>query len=197
MPALYDLLIKSSKGDNDALLKVIEKFQPLLRKYAHNLNYEDAYSDLMCNLIETCKSFDMNNIRTPTQATLVVYIKTCVINSYKALLRNKLKEKSNLIYFISPSKDSECSNDNYIDFWDKLASVEDEHLKLEHDFLLSILTKYEAEVVMLFYFHKHSVKDIAQYYHVKPPAICQAKSSALRKLKKYYTEETHVMNGGV
>ncbi len=193
MTSLYELLIKSSKGDNEAQLSIIEKFQPLLRKYARYLEYEDAYDDLVCDLIAMCKSFDAIKLRKTSDAALLSYIKVGVINIYKVLLKRVLKEKGKPVEF----KGGSASDFDYIEIWDKLTPVEDEHIGLEYDFLLSILTKYEAEIVILFYFHRHSVKDIAQFYHVKPPAICQAKSSALRKLRKYYTEENHDKNGGV
>ena len=40
-------------GNHDAMLQLITRFQPLLKKYARILNYEDSYNDLVLLFIET------------------------------------------------------------------------------------------------------------------------------------------------
>ncbi len=47
-----ELISKSQSGDEDATLILIEKFKPLLKKYAYKLSYEDAYNDLLVDFIE-------------------------------------------------------------------------------------------------------------------------------------------------
>ena len=50
---LYEQIIKS-KGDNNALLDLVAKFEMLLKKYASMLNceYTDAYGDLLAFFIK-------------------------------------------------------------------------------------------------------------------------------------------------
>jgi hypothetical protein len=47
-----DIIVRSQGGDGDATLLLIEKFNPLLKKYAYKLSYDDAYNDLLLNFIE-------------------------------------------------------------------------------------------------------------------------------------------------
>lgn len=43
---LKDSIAAAQQKDSNALLALIEKFKPLLKKYAYKLHYEDAYYDL-------------------------------------------------------------------------------------------------------------------------------------------------------
>lgn len=46
------LISQSQNRDIDATLKLIEKFKPILKKYAYKLYYNDAYNDLLMDFIE-------------------------------------------------------------------------------------------------------------------------------------------------
>ena len=43
---LRDLVKKAQGNDKEAMLKLIEQFVPLLRKYSRKLNYEDSYEEM-------------------------------------------------------------------------------------------------------------------------------------------------------
>ena len=50
---IIDQICSSQNGDKHAVVELIEKFTPILRKYARKLDVEDAYND--CN-IKYCRS---------------------------------------------------------------------------------------------------------------------------------------------
>lgn len=52
------LLVRAQRGDEEAMLELIKRFQPLLRKYAKKLRYDDAYEDCRLFFIELIKSVD-------------------------------------------------------------------------------------------------------------------------------------------
>ena len=58
---LFDLFLNAYNGNSFAQLQIVQRFQPLLKKYAALLKYEDAYSDLQLYLLnyfeETNPSF--------------------------------------------------------------------------------------------------------------------------------------------
>lgn len=49
---LFDLFLNAYNGNSFAQLQIVQRFQPLLKKYAALLKYEDAYSDLQLYLLE-------------------------------------------------------------------------------------------------------------------------------------------------
>ena len=56
------LLIKQSRENNEALLELLEMFEPLLKKYSFMLEYEDAYHDLQVSLIEVIKKLSVKDL---------------------------------------------------------------------------------------------------------------------------------------
>jgi DNA-directed RNA polymerase specialized sigma subunit len=52
------LLARAQQGDDEAMLELINRFQPLLKKYAKKLRYDDAYEDCLLFFIELVKTMD-------------------------------------------------------------------------------------------------------------------------------------------
>lgn len=48
---LSEAIASAQHNNPDSLLALIEKFKPLLKKYAYKLHYEDAYYDLQLDFI--------------------------------------------------------------------------------------------------------------------------------------------------
>jgi len=46
-----ELISRSQTGDKTATLELIEKFHPLLKKYAFRLFYDDAYDELLVDFV--------------------------------------------------------------------------------------------------------------------------------------------------
>ena len=45
-----DIIERSQGGDGDATLLLIEKFNPLLKKYAYKLSYDEDLSRILCKV---------------------------------------------------------------------------------------------------------------------------------------------------
>lgn len=56
---ICSLLTKAQQGDEEAMLELIKRFQPLIRKYARKLEYDDAYEDCLLFFIELVKTMDL------------------------------------------------------------------------------------------------------------------------------------------
>lgn len=52
MSTLCDLILKAKSGDRNAMMEIIERFTPIIKKYSYKLNYEDTEQDLILNLIQ-------------------------------------------------------------------------------------------------------------------------------------------------
>ena len=183
MSELHDLLFKAKEGDSSCCLSLIDKFQPLLKKYAYKLDYEDAYNDLLLNFIEFISHVKMNDIRNSDDNTLLSYINRSVYHAFISLSKSNSVLKKN-----SPMSFYE-DNDNYNFLWDKYLAEDDEYRQIEYDFLYKVLTKREAEIIIYLFHLSYTVKEISAFYGVSPAAITQAKKNAIKKLKNAYLSE--------
>ncbi|WP_422448663.1 helix-turn-helix domain-containing protein [Thermoanaerobacterium sp. DL9XJH110] len=46
-PKLKELILKAQGGDKDALNQVVERFRPIVKKYARRFGSEDVYSEVV------------------------------------------------------------------------------------------------------------------------------------------------------
>ncbi|PXV86254.1 RNA polymerase sigma factor (sigma-70 family) [Lachnotalea glycerini] len=171
-------IVKSQKGDRDSTLKLINKFTPLLKKYAFKLNYEDAYNDLILNFIECIHNFHVENIKSKAERSIVSYICTSIHSSYVKRL-NEIIRLQNLFIYSNLSE----SEQYYIE---SLSATNDSHFKLYMESLQDFLTAPEISIIELVYYYGFSVNDIANFYGISRQAVNQMKNRALRKLKKDY-----------
>ena len=64
--------ISSAQHNNpDSLLALIEKFKPLLKKYAYKLHYEDAYYDLQLDFIQIVLSINLDAQNQNSEACIL------------------------------------------------------------------------------------------------------------------------------
>lgn len=59
---LKELIIKSQNGDSQATKQIIARIQPLIKKYAYQLGYEEAASDLTLWILESIHRYKPNVI---------------------------------------------------------------------------------------------------------------------------------------
>ena len=73
-----DLIVQSQTSDSSATLTLIRKFDPLLRKYAYKLYYDDAYNDLLFDFIEFLNNIRLDRMRDTSEGVLISYICTSI-----------------------------------------------------------------------------------------------------------------------
>ena len=44
---LLGIIINAQNGDQDAVVKLVHRFIPLIKKYSREMGYEEAYADLV------------------------------------------------------------------------------------------------------------------------------------------------------
>jgi RNA polymerase sigma factor (sigma-70 family) len=182
MMELIALIQASAQGNKQAMEDLLTLFSPLLRKYAKKLNYEDSYNDLCLAMVKLLRSQHLVNLRCMTESTTKAYINNAIKHEYQTLSikYSEAKIESTISYPYGNSNESEC---NYSEEWDKLAFVYDTYWAVEIEFLESILTKREIDILLLATVGGYPVKQIAQKYLVSESAISQMKKRALRKLR--------------
>lgn len=176
-----DIIIKSQGGDGNATLMLIEKFSPLLKKYAFKLSYEDAYNDLLLDFIELLHNMQIENIYNKSEGSMVSYICTSVHSSYiKKLI--EVKRLRNILLYSD-------LNDNELYYIEAISATNNVYQEYELSFIKKILTKQELSVISMIYFTGYTVTEIANFYGTSRQAVNQMKNRALKKLRNTFSDK--------
>lgn len=177
--------ILKAKINGPALVDLIERFAPLLKKYASKLLYEDAYADLQLKFIEMILKFNPDKMRSDKAPYILSYISRSIYNHYIYLSKQERLEQ-----LVSPMSAMGNRDGDNSEFWDRLCPPSmDDYLYDEFDFLYKNLTFHEANIIIMIYYLRFTVQETAKQYGVSPSAICQAKSNGIKKLKKKYERD--------
>lgn len=181
---LFDLFLNAYNGNSFAQLQIVQRFQPLLKKYAALLKYEDAYSDLQLYPLELLHSGKLTKLQrkddgTLVKYTLVKYIESSIRHQYISLNSRKNAVDSSVIASIDE-----------IDFDQMSLSSNDEYPKLLISDLHSVLQPSELTLLSQFVFKGMSIADIAEKSGVSRQAINRKKLSILKKLECAFFPKT-------
>jgi RNA polymerase sigma factor (sigma-70 family) len=181
MPMIFDLIVQAKARNADATMELIKQFNPLLKKYAYKLFYEDAYNDLVVDLIEIIQNIRLERVYSRDEGSLIAYISTSVYNSY--LERVKYKKFYDQVGLNSQLSDSE----HY--FVEIALSTTDTYFSNELPDLQKYLTITEETVIDMLYFKGYTVKEIARHFGITRQAVNQMKKRALEKLRIVYLDK--------
>ena len=87
-------------GNSDSILYILQKFAPLLHRYAALTKDEDGYQELQYQLMSVLKKLDLNGLHSCSDGTLVTYIQHTVRNKCLEMLRKHAKNGIS-IFFVS------------------------------------------------------------------------------------------------
>lgn len=172
MGELYKLIEESKKGNKECLLKVICRFNPLLRKYSRKLNYDGSESDLIICILEIIYTIPINNNKMQQDECIVGYINVSIKHKYIYLS----KKYTNIM-----SRETEFNTDILEENYNQLS---ENSLYLEN--LMDNLPKLQQEIIKQIYFKGTSEKDIAKQLNISRQAVNRAKNRALKNLKNRY-----------
>lgn len=174
------MLLRAQKGDTAAMFDLVEKFAPALHKYAFELHYEDAYNDLVVELIAAIYRIRLANLRNRKAPAMINYIWAVIYHAYIAI--NKREEARTNKTVLTDDVDSiiVCENGTIND-------AEFDNAVIFSDFRQH-LTKLEADVIYLLYYANYTVQEIANLYQVSRQAVNKTKNRALQKLRDYYSD---------
>ena len=151
---LSEAIASAQHNNPDSLLALIEKFKPLLKKYAYKLHYEDAYYDLQLDFIQIVLSINLDAQNQKSEGALVNYICNSVKHAYCKRLKAVLNHPIQTIEFESSM--------NQISNLLMLPSCQDSSVfSLD---IASILSEREYQIIVLAYkyqlsyFEKHRKK---------------------------------------
>lgn len=182
MPAeIHKQILAYQGGDANAALELVEKFRPLIKRYAFFLHREDSFEDLQCFLLSMLKTWDMSRLSSTDDATIIRYIANSVKNEYMALSKQKGKERGT-------SYLEDATVPQVIEY-EQRTSTWDQYNQLTLQDLHKVLNQYEFAIIYAIYFEQQSVAEVAQQKHKTRQAINQTKIKALQKLKKAWGKD--------
>lgn len=178
--ATLDMIQQSHKGDQNATLALIEKFNPLLRKYTNKLNYDDAYYDLLTDFLTFLSRFQTDTLISKNEGSVISYITTSIHNIYVKRLAQIIKGNEAMVF-------SDLSEQEQY-YLHSLPSLNNDESKVVFSFLEDVLSEKEALVIRLIYSFGYSSADVAKKLGISRQAANQAKRRALLKLKTVLQE---------
>jgi len=171
--SLYELLRKCKTRNPECILEIINKFNPLIKKYSYLLNYDDAEQDLIVALIEIVYKLPLNKIPTKCPDKYIVsYIHYALKNKYIYLSKKQsilLKQSDELDLNICESSITSQDLYNYV-------FVKD---------LLNQVTELQRTILILKFIKNYSETEISNILDISRQSVNKAKNRALVTLKKY------------
>ena len=80
--SLYTCIQDIQNGDREQALALLEKFSPLLKKYAFFMQSEDALPDFQCFLLAFAKNLQLDKLTMSTDGAIISYINKAIYHHY-------------------------------------------------------------------------------------------------------------------
>lgn len=171
--------IEMAQNQRDvALIKILDKFKPLIYKYSGLLQYEDVQNDLEYFLIQIILKLKIEQFKELGDVAILSYLKKSMYHYYIFLSKRKsLEQKTS---FFGDLNECELAKVEYM-----VSPDEPLNALLIAD-LKKLLNKHEFEVIYLHFFEKYTIEEIAKHFSCSRQAINQTKKRALGKLSNHY-----------
>lgn len=171
---IIDDIRSSQNGDQQAVLNLINKFSPALKKYARKLETEDAYYDLQVEFLDLILHLDCKKLRETGDGAMVQYLSHSIYHAYVKLLRQLIDNKM-------PSISTDDLTDSILYQNYCTTSLKDFTL----DIPSTLLTPLEADAFFQISILGYSAAELARKKGVSRQNINQAKKRAILKLRHY------------
>lgn len=90
---IIDDIRKGQNGNQQVVVDLINKFSPVLKKYARKLETEDAYFDLQAEFLDLILHLNCDQIRETGDGAMVQYLSRSIYHAYIKLLRQLIDNK--------------------------------------------------------------------------------------------------------
>ncbi|MHC1723439.1 MAG: RNA polymerase sigma factor [Aminipila sp.] len=171
--SLLEVLKLANGGNQEAICYFIKKFQLLIRKYARQLNYDCAETDLIIYLLEFIKKMDIEKICKLSEGEIVNYI--------IRLLRNKKIDiyRKNCLAIEEIHTEEERYIENELEIEDQM----------DLNQLINTLPDKHRTVIVSKYIYGYSDAEIGTSLGISRQAVNKLKNKALKNLRIQIKEE--------
>lgn len=169
-------LVRNAQHSNDDMYKLITKFEPLIKKFAHILSpnpqdREDNEQEFRITLIKAVRQCPVDNFLEDIEFPMVRYI-TCALKNRLARLGNQKRNSLNIDSF----------EQDTIQLQD-LNPISPE-MSVEILNLLNCLNPNQRKIIIGYYFYGYSDQELACKFQISRQALHKDRMKALKILKE-------------
>lgn len=179
---LYQMVMDARSGSRTAAEYLLDRFSPLLNRYATKLHREDAFEDIRCDFWDIIMRAPLEKLRTSDDYILLSYFEKAVRSRFIKHLEKLLNEKNTLSY--ADLMEQEKYRIEY-----ETAVCDDYSYGLFQS-IKGLLNDKEYEVICLLYYNNIPTQELAQKLGVSRQNINQIKNRALKKLNAAFSSDT-------
>lgn len=163
-------LIMQARVDPESMLMLLEKFKPLILKYAVLLHYPEAKQDLDYELIILAHKMRLENIQD-YEGAVVNYIAESIYHAFLKLYKLQERHKSTVEYNSDLENAAVLTPDPFTepDFWIQIKQA---------------LSELEYETVILAIVYEYSDAEISRMRRVSRQTVNDTRKRALEKLRR-------------
>lgn len=172
--SLNRILFDVRHGDNDATVILIKRFRGPLYDCANRLQIDDAYDDLIAELIQLIIIAKPEVFENRSDGEIYNYFKKALSHSCDKMLRRKIDQTGEILF--ADLSDSELVN------LDNKTAEEDIYFRDDLLTPLDVLTPKERQLLHMRYLQHISITEIAVKWKVSRQNVNQMKKKALLKL---------------
>ncbi len=165
----------AQENSEEDMLLLIEKFKPLMVKYARKLDYEDAYDDIMLHFIKLIKSINLDKLTDHTDKVIISYINKSITNFYNKKIPQMVLRQKEVVM-------SELTEEQQYYIEVKTAQADEINILDEYG-LRYLLTEAEKQLIYQIYVEGHSIAELARHQNRTRQAVNQQRIRAIRKIK--------------
>lgn len=175
MDKCFEVLVrKAQKNDNEAVIEIVQKFQPLIDKCSKRMgNPEDNESELKLVLIKLLKTIPIDNMSN--ESSIVSYISKAIVNATYKLSRKYSRQMKNEI---------ELREDIIVNMVND--AVED-YIFVGR--LMDKLPEHQRKILEDRFIKGYSDIEIADRLNISRQAVNRTKNRALNTLKEHICME--------
>lgn len=171
---IIDDIRSGQNGNQTAVLNLVNKFSPALKKYARRLGTEDAYYDLQTEFLALILHLDCTKLRKTSDGAMVKYLSQSIYHAYIKLLRHLIDNK---VPTVSVDELTEA-----VLYQNSIVCTADPCLL---DIPSSLLTPLEADAFYQICILGNSAAEIARINGTSRQSVNQAKQRAISKLRRF------------
>ncbi|MBW6411659.1 sigma-70 family RNA polymerase sigma factor [Clostridium weizhouense] len=178
------LVLKSKKGDEESLLKLMVQFKPFIFKTARDFNIKnyDTFDLVQIGYIALINAVDKYNEGSNSFSS---YVYTSIKNCMKYTARNNKKHK-NILSINSTINECESLND-FTEFFESNIDLENDFIKKEKALKIqSIISKLDPkdfELIFLVYYNGFTFKEYALKKGLTYHSVIRRKNRVFKYIK--------------
>lgn len=175
---LIDVIQEAKQGEQAQMLYLLEKFRPILSKYARKLGTEDAFDEMQLQFIEIITFMNIGKLNNKGDGAVVNYLANSVFHAYTKIVKYKIAQGAPMISI------EELTERNMFSI--HAVSEPPSHKDELPSFPPRLLSPKEESILRLVYECGYSAADLAKTLGTTRQNINQIKKHAEDKVKRWY-----------